>query len=50
MSRVKLTKRAIDARKPAVGRYTVWDTDKSGFGLRVAPTGERVYVLGAAIY
>jgi integrase len=45
MPRVKLTKRAIDARKPTAGRYTVWDTDISGFGLRVAPTGERVYVL-----
>jgi hypothetical protein len=45
MPRVKLTKRAIDARKPVAGRYTVWDTDISGFGLRVAPNGERVYVL-----
>jgi hypothetical protein len=45
MPRIKLTKRGIDACKPAAGRYTVWDTSISGFGLRVAPNGERVYVL-----
>ncbi|MGP0093720.1 MAG: tyrosine-type recombinase/integrase [Xanthobacteraceae bacterium] len=45
MPRIKLTKRAIDAVKPSVGRYTAWDSDVSGFGLRVAPSGERIYVL-----
>src|SRR5438128_1505645 len=40
----KLTKRTIDALRPASERYTVWDTEVSGFGLRVTPKGERVYV------
>jgi hypothetical protein len=45
MSRTKLTKRAIDAQKPARDRYTVWDTHVSGFGVRIMPGGDRVYVL-----
>ena len=45
MPQSKLTKRAIDGLKPAAERYTVWHTDVSGFELRVAPAGERVYVL-----
>jgi integrase len=43
--RMKLTKRAIDALDPGDKRATVWDSDISGFGLRVMPSGERVYVL-----
>jgi integrase len=42
---LKLTKRNIDSLKPAVERFTAWDTEVSGFGLRVTPSGERVYVL-----
>jgi hypothetical protein len=45
MPQTKLSKRAIDALKPKLERYTAWDTDVSGFGLRVTPAGERVYVL-----
>jgi integrase len=45
MPRLKLTKRGIDALKPASERFTAWDSDISGFGVRVAPSGERVYFL-----
>ncbi|MFL5223144.1 MAG: Arm DNA-binding domain-containing protein, partial [Microvirga sp.] len=45
MPQAKLTKRAVDAQKPGPVRFTVWDADVSGFGLRVTPAGERVYVL-----
>jgi site-specific recombinase XerD len=45
MAQTKLTKRAVDAAKMRAARYTVWDTDVSGFGLRVAPSQERTYVL-----
>jgi integrase len=41
---VKLTKRAVDAIKPAEARFVVWDTEISGFGLRVNPTGRKSYV------
>jgi integrase len=42
---MKLTKRTIDALSAKTKRYTVWDTSISGFGLRVAPSDQRVYVL-----
>jgi integrase len=45
MSQIKLTKRAVDTAKTRADRYTVWDTEVSGFGLRVAPSQERTYVL-----
>jgi integrase len=45
MPQIKLTKRNVDSLKPATDRFTAWDTDVSGFGLRVTPSGERVYVL-----
>ena len=45
MPTLKLTKRNVDALKPAAERFTAWDTDLKGFGLRVTPMGERVYVL-----
>jgi integrase len=41
----KLTKRNIDALRPAAARYTMWDTDVSGFGIRVTPKGQQVYVI-----
>src|SRR5215203_1056293 len=40
----KLTKRTIDACAPSPKRYTVWDADLKGFGLRVAPTGVKSYI------
>jgi integrase len=45
MPTVKLTKRTVDAQEPQATRFTVWDTEISGFGLRVTPNGERTYVL-----
>ena len=42
---MKLTKRIIDALSAKPKRYTVWDTSISGFGLRVTPNNQRVYVL-----
>jgi integrase len=40
----KLTKRNVDACVTAPARYTVWDTDLKGFGLRVSPTGVKSYI------
>ena len=45
MALIKLTKRAVDACKAEGTRYTAWDTEVAGFGLRVTPAGERSYVL-----
>jgi integrase len=42
----KLTKRAIDSLRPnAADDYYVWDTDLKGFGVRVWPSGRRVFVV-----
>src|SRR5262249_2180786 len=42
----KLTKRSVDALKPATGRHTfVWDDELRGFGVRCLPSGLKVYVL-----
>src|ERR1700722_11691236 len=45
MPPLKLTKRNVDSLKPAAERFTAWDSDVKGFGLRITPTGGRVYVL-----
>ena len=45
MPTLKLTKRFIDSIKAVRVRTTWWDTDISGFGLRVTPSGARTYVL-----
>ncbi len=41
----RLTKRAIDKLTPTAARFFAWDTDPSGFGLRVAPTGIKTFVV-----
>src|SRR5215204_5986154 len=40
----KLTKRTVDACSPEAARYTVWDAELKGFGLRVASTGVKSYI------
>jgi integrase len=41
----KLTKRTADAALPSHLRYIVWDTVLSGFGLRVASSGTKTFIL-----
>lgn len=41
----KLTKRQIEALEPADKEYFVWDTELSGLGIRVFPTGRKQFVL-----
>jgi len=41
----KLTKRVVDAALPKVERYSIWDSQLRGFGLRVAPSGTKTYIL-----
>jgi hypothetical protein len=45
MATAKLTKRTVDAAKPKVGRYEVWDAELKGFGLRVEPTGVKTFII-----
>lgn len=41
----KLTKRQIESLEPAEKDYFVWDTELSGLGIRVFPTGRKQFVL-----
>lgn len=43
--KVKLTKRRIDAAKPAARDLFLWDTEAAGFGCKVTPRGLRVFIL-----
>ena len=41
----KISKRAVDALLPAERERVVWDEDIKGFGVRVHPTGRKVYIV-----
>jgi integrase len=41
----RISKRTVDAIKPSDRDTFLWDTDVSGFGLKVTPAGKRVYIL-----
>lgn len=41
----RIAKRVVDAAKPQAERYTVWDSDLKGFGLRVSPQGTKTYMV-----
>lgn len=43
--KVKLTKLTIDGAKATGKRYTVWDDDQTGFGLRVGSDGSKSFVV-----
>ena len=45
MAKGRITKRAVDAAKPADTDTYLWDTDLSGFGLKVSPAGGKVYLV-----
>ena len=41
----KITKRLVDATNPGAKDVFVWDTEVKGFGLKVTPSGSKIYVL-----
>lgn len=41
----RITKRLVDASAPRGNDYFVWDDEVRGFGLRVRPSGRKLYVL-----
>ena len=43
--KARLGRRSVGDAAPEAERYTVWDTDLKGFGLRVAPTGTKTYLV-----
>ena len=44
-NRQKLTKRIVQAAQLGNERYTIWDTALAGFGVRIAPSGLRTFIL-----
>lgn len=45
MARAKLTKRTVDDLKPADRPFVVYDTELTGFGVRVAPSGSKTFLI-----
>lgn len=41
----KITKRLVDATKPGERDLFLWDAEVKGFGLKVTPAGNKIYVL-----
>lgn len=44
-SSVLLTKRLIDASQPGEKRFEIWDSEVTGFGLRVGVSGTKTFVI-----
>jgi hypothetical protein len=42
---VRLTKRVVDAAEPGANRYVVWDSELSGFGIRIEVSGTKAFVI-----
>ena len=45
MATIKLTKRAVEAIKPEPRDVFIWDAELRGFGVRVKPSGTRIYLV-----
>ncbi len=43
--KAKITKRIVDAARPNKRDTFLWDTELAGFGLKVTPSDNRIYVL-----
>ena len=41
----KITKRAVEAIRPGASDSYLWDTEVPGFGVKVTPSGKRIYLL-----
>src|SRR5690242_20255934 len=44
MGRALISKRTVNAAKPATKDQFIWDGEVSGFGLKVTPSGGKIYV------
>lgn len=44
MTVTRLTKRAVEQAEILPAEYTLWDDEVKGFGVRIRPSGKRVYI------
>jgi hypothetical protein len=44
VAKASITKRTVDAAKPGIAEYVVWDDEVSGFGVKVTPAGAKIYI------
>jgi integrase len=42
---IRLDKRSVAGLVPGAARYTIWDADDSGFGVRVEPSGRKSFLV-----
>jgi integrase len=45
MARIKISKRTVDALEPRPTPYVAYDTDLTGFGVRVMPSGSKSWII-----
>ena len=45
LNKLALTKRTVEALKPAAKSWIAWDDTLTGFGIRVQPTGLKSYIV-----
>lgn len=45
MSNQKITKRLVDGLQPRASEFILWDSELSGFGVRVRPSGHMTYIV-----
>ena len=45
LNKLSLTKRTVEALKPAAKSWVAWDDTLTGFGIRVQPTGLKSYIV-----
>ena len=48
-ARPALTKRRIDAAKPASKDHFLWDGDEHGLGLKITPAGSKIFILQKSV-
>lgn len=41
----KITKRTVDSARPKERDYFIWDMELKGFGLKITPAGNRIYIV-----
>jgi hypothetical protein len=45
MASAKITKGAVDSVKPGCKDSYLWDDELKGFGLKITPTGAKIYLV-----